>query len=181
MTESIFKVGIPQTITDILDVKDRRQAYQQKLLAEYPNQLVVAIKLNIPGPIKNNAQIAELFTTGANRYMKHLVDKKFNVIFQKEWHLNTGEELFLVVDSQSYQTLKTVSICFEDVYELGRLFDVDILSKRAQAAFSRKDMGLAPRKCLICDQDAKACARSRTHSVEEMQNKISQMYEEDHG
>ena len=53
------------------------------------------------------------------------------------------------------------------------------LSKRGfanYAAISRRDLGQSPRKCFICDRPAKECARSRRHSVAEMQDYISELY-----
>lgn len=42
---------------------------------------------------------------------------------------------------------------------------------------SRSDLNLASRRCLICEDDAKACGRSRKHSIEEMQAAITQLIE----
>lgn len=171
---TIFDQGNEQSIMDVLSIKDKRQAFQRKLLAEYPGKTIVAIKLNIPGPIKNNSKIKRIFNLGMDEFLKQLTD--FKILFSHSWHLDTGEETFLVMDTKDIQALKLISIKFEDEFNLGRLFDIDILSGW-QRAYSRKDLGFTPRKCLICDQDAKSCARSRKHSIPEMQTKISEMYE----
>ncbi|UDM32073.1 citrate lyase holo-[acyl-carrier protein] synthase [Lentilactobacillus laojiaonis] len=171
---TIFDQGNEQSIMNVLSVKDKRQAFQRKLLAEYPGKTIVAIKLNIPGPIKNNSKIKRIFNLGMDEFLKQLAD--FKILFSHSWHLDTGEETFLVMDTKDIQALKLISIKFEDEFNLGRLFDIDILSDW-QRAYSRKDLGFTPRKCLICDQDAKNCARSRKHSIPEMQTKISEMYE----
>ena len=36
----------------------------------------------------------------------------------------------------------------------------------------REELGLEPRKCLLCDRPARECMRARTHSVDELLEKI---------
>ena len=60
---NIFATGQPQDIPAVLANKDRRAALQQRLVAAHPGMTVVAAKLNIPGPIKNNRAIQRFFTT----------------------------------------------------------------------------------------------------------------------
>ena len=54
---------------------------------------------------------------------------------------------------------------------LGRLFDIDVLDAGGKK-LSREGLGLPPRKCLLCEQPAHACARSRTHTVMELTERI---------
>ena len=44
-------------------------------------------------------------------------------------------------------------------------------------SISRSDLDLPSRQCLICEDDAKACGRSRKHSIEEMQAAITHLIE----
>jgi holo-ACP synthase CitX len=41
--------------------------------------------------------------------------------------------------------------------------------------FSREDIGLPPRKCLLCDRPARICMRERTHSTEELLQEIERI------
>ena len=72
--------------------------------------------------------------------------------------------------------VKLLAVEFEDHDHLGRLFDVDVLHAGNQRALSRSDFQMPVRKCLLCDRDAKDCARSRRHSVLELQTRISEIY-----
>ncbi len=65
---------------------------------------------------------------------------------------------------------------FEDQTQLGRLFDADVLVKDQARAISRKDLRRKARQCFLCSRPAKECARSRRHSVSEMQEYISNLY-----
>ena len=40
---------------------------------------------------------------------------------------------------------------------------------------SRQAIGLEPRRCLLCDNEARFCMRARTHTVEALLEKISCM------
>ena len=55
--------------------------------------------------------------------------------------------------------------------KIGRLYDIDVLEKE-NTKISRKDLGFPERKCLLCDNPACQCGRSRKHSIEELRKKI---------
>ncbi|WP_413628071.1 citrate lyase holo-[acyl-carrier protein] synthase [Fructilactobacillus vespulae] len=169
--DNIFTAGEPQDIAAVLENKDARSELQAKLLADYPTSTLVAIKLNIPGPIKNNLMITKLFDYGTERLFPALSYQK-----QLSWDNATGPEMFLVYDV-SGEVVKQQAVAFEDGSKLGRLFDIDVLDQ-AHGHYSRRELGKQPRTCLICDQNAKECARSRKHSVAELQAAINAVYNE---
>ncbi|BDR55912.1 citrate lyase holo-[acyl-carrier protein] synthase [Xylocopilactobacillus apis] len=173
MAFTIFNEGTPVKINEVLLNKDKRVEQQNLLMKEDPTATIIATKLNIPGPIKNNHYLEEIFLTGIKELKSLIGDKliKNEII----WQLKTGPEAFWVTDIP-IKRAKEIAISFEDAFTLGRLFDVDVLSlKTKEVPLSRRDLGFEPRKCLICSRPAKECARSRKHSVLELQEKISQM------
>ena len=92
---AIFQTGQPQAITDVLDNRDARVALQQQLLKQYPTQTLIAIKLNIPGPIKNNDQLRRLFSTGIARFYDQLKVQTRHFQTVAQWDKPTGNELLL--------------------------------------------------------------------------------------
>jgi len=172
---AIFQTGQPQEITDVLDNRDARVALQQQLLTRYPTDTLIAIKLNIPGPIKNNQQIKQLFTAGMQRFYDELKAQTRHFQTVTQWDKPTGNELFITVELDP-TAVKQLAVNFEDRDHLGRLFDVDVLHAGRERALSRSDFDLPVRKCLICNREAKDCARSRRHSVAELQARISEIY-----
>lgn len=174
MMENIFKAGSAQSLTDVMDSRDMRSRLQNELIQRYPNATVVAIKLNIPGPIKNNQYLTDLFMQGYREFRQQLTNDTIQVIDEIDWTRDTGRESVLVIDSAALD-LKRSAIEFEDKTNFGRLFDIDVLSSSA-GHLSRVELSLPVRRCLICSRPAKECARSRRHSVEELQNKISAIY-----
>ncbi|MFC6255044.1 citrate lyase holo-[acyl-carrier protein] synthase [Secundilactobacillus hailunensis] len=172
---AIFQTGQPQTITDVLDNRDARVALQQQLLKQSPTQTLIAIKLNIPGPIKNNDQLRRLFSAGMNRFYDQLKAQTRHFKTVAQWDKPTGNELFMTVELDP-TAVKKLAVEFEDHDHLGRLFDVDVMHAGSSRALSRSDFQMPVRKCLLCNREAKDCARSRRHSVLELQQRISEIY-----
>lgn len=78
----------------------------------------------------------------------------------------SGPETWITL-SMSPEDAKARAVCIEDTHPLGRLFDFDIISPDLEP-LSRTLLGHPPRKCLLCDNDARVCMRSATHSHEEV-------------
>lgn len=173
MERTIFATGKPQSLNAVLTNRDQRVVFQSQLMKRYPKAAIMTIKLNTPGPIKNNNQLQRLFTTG----LVELHENYFSTIFEEVifWELATGPEAFWVIN-QPAKEVKLKSVKFEEKFALGRLFDVDVLFKGQ--AISRRNLNIPARQCLICNHFAKDCARSRQHSVAVLQLKISQMYQD---
>lgn len=174
MKETIFNEGKKQSIVDILASKDRRVEMQQELFQGYSEQVIVNVNMNIPGPIKNNRYLRQIFDVGMQDLEQSF--QKHGLMYRLEihWDLDSGEENFYLL-SGTMKEVKLATVAFEEESFFGRLFDADVLANR-QPAISRKDLGLPARKCFICDRPAKECARSRKHSVEEMQAYITALY-----
>lgn len=70
-----------------------------------------------------------------------------------------------------------LTVEIEDGTAVGRLFDMDVLRPDGQKV-DRQELGLSSRKCLICGGPAQACARSRTHTVAQLQEKTGSILSE---
>lgn len=100
--------------------------------------------------------------------------------------------------------IKKAAVSVEEGSDLGRLFDIDVLVPGENDAvsgeiaapgphdgsdsshsfdditgfprsISRSQLGMKPRRCLLCEEDAKACARSRAHTIEQLLEKIDEI------
>ena len=147
--------GIEVGIDEILDCREKRVAIQNEMIKKY-NKPVISFTMNIPGPIKTNNEIKKAFDIG----------KKLEV---QELNENTGNELFISVNSLA-EKIKDITVTIEESSELGRLFDIDVIDINFEK-LSRKSF----RKCLICEEQAQECGRSRKHSVKELQDKIEEI------
>ena len=160
--------GIEVGIDEILDCREKRVAIQNEMIKKY-NKPVISFTMNIPGPIKTNNEIKKAFDIGKKLILEKLKENNIEILEKKELNVNTGNELFISVNS-SAEKIKNITVSIEEASELGRLFDMDVIDISFEKQ-SRKSF----RKCLICEKQAQECGRSRKHSVEELQNKVDEI------
>ncbi|ALQ36981.1 citrate lyase holo-[acyl-carrier protein] synthase [Fusobacterium hwasookii] len=160
--------GIEVGIDEILDCREKRVAIQNKMIKKY-NKPVISFTMNIPGPIKINNKIKKAFDIGKNLILENLKENNIKVLEIQELNENTGNELFISVNSLA-EKIKNMTVAIEESCELGRLFDIDVIDINFEK-LSRKSF----RKCLICEEQAQECGRSRKHSVKELQDKIEEI------
>lgn len=147
---------------EMLEARERRVQRQQVLLAQYGLPLV-CFTMNIAGPVKNSPEIEEAFREGCRLLCDRLSHSGLLCRYHQEYIECTGCEGYVVVDGDA-AALKALTCEVEECCALGRLFDMDVLTPEG-----RKLDRPAPRRCLLCGGEAKACARSRTHTVAELQ------------
>lgn len=157
-------------LIQMLEARDRRVARQRELLEQYGLPLV-SFTMNIAGPVKNSPSIRRGFRLGRVLLLGQLERIKAPVLFSEEVDYDTGCEGFYVVDLDP-AALKAITCDIEEHADLGRLFDLDVLPPDG-AKLERT----SPRRCLICGRPARACARSRTHTVSELQAKTHELLE----
>ncbi|MBQ7219970.1 MAG: citrate lyase holo-[Synergistaceae bacterium] len=156
-------------IVDLPHMLARREARsheQQQFLHEHHSPLI-SFSMNIPGPVKTNALIRKAFTLGRDILLSRLESINARILGSLETHEDTGDELLLAVGNAAPEVLKDIAVNIEDSTPAGRLYDIDVIDSSGQK-LSRPHF----RKCLICDKQAQECARSRTHSVSEMQHAV---------
>jgi len=156
--------GIEVELKDMLACREARAARQQQWLQLYQNKAIVLISfsLNIPGPVKTNPVLHKVFEEGVKQIQEALFEKRLTVLEVKLICATTGDEgLWAVVGIPKEIKISMQEI--EESHQLGRLFDIDVLDSKGE-----KLSRTFPRRCLICGEQAQACARSRRHSVEEL-------------
>lgn len=172
----ILDSGQPQSLEAILEGRQWREDAQRSLMDEFPESTVVAIKLNTPGAIKTNAALRAIFRAGLAEFADRAQDEGF---CDERWHVYisraTGPEAF-VVYKDDWRWVKAVAVRFEDASAMGRLFDIDVMRHGQVGQLSRTDLGMPQRRCLVCSRPAKECARSQTHSAQELKEAVERRY-----
>jgi holo-ACP synthase len=123
--------------------------------------------MNIPGPIKTTTKIQKAFDIGCKEIEKALQATK--IFDSTRLYKPTGDEWIFCAEGDAAK-IKALMSNIEDSHPLGRLFDIDVIDVNGE-----KLSRTAFRKCLICNAQAQACARSRKHSIFEMQNKTEEI------
>ena len=157
------------TLKELLDSRENRVWHQQELLDKYGG-ILVSVTLNIPGPIKDKPEYQKVMEWGMEALLAAYGVK---AIYSETRFLKTGAEGYICLNSLEKAEAKYLAVIIESMSPKARLLDVDVMDK--DGAVSRGELGLDARKCLICDEDAKACARSQKHSMEELLAKVNEL------
>ena len=153
------------TLEDILAARDRRVGriaeFQQKW-----NCCVVSFTLNIPGPVKRTGLSVKSFETGKKEILSALSRNNAEILDYIYIDEKTGTEAMWAINADALEIKKTMTN-IEEHHFFGRLFDIDVIEKNGEK-ISRTEIGQEERGCFICGKAGAACARSRTHSIEEL-------------
>lgn len=171
---SVFD-GPAVELADMLDAREHRAQVQRDLLADaLPGEALFSATLSIPGPHKTSAVLEQAFNA-----LVEAVESELNgAPTRARTRLSgaPGPELLMLIAMPALE-LKRHAIDVEESHPLGRLADFDVveLTDGMPRPVSRTELGFPPRRCLICGGEAKACARSRAHTVQEMQVTIAEI------
>jgi holo-ACP synthase len=134
---------------------------------------LISFTVNIPGAIKNTSGSRRIFYEGCKVLREQLEGSSLSIVSFKIYELDTGHEAYFVVKTDEV-ALKKIVLQLENTHPLGRLFDFDVIGPDGRSV-SREDLGYPKRKCLLCEQEAHVCGRSRRHPMEELIKAIQLM------
>lgn len=163
------------TLQDVLLFRDRKAEIQRQFLLSVQNGIVLSYGLNIPGEEKTSPTYREIFHEGRDCIERFLeVD---GIVIKKKTELEeTGGYAAIYLMTADPYLLKQRAATLEEEHLLGRLFDIDIVLSDGRM-ITRSEIGAEPRSCFVCGQNAKVCARSRKHGVNELKAKVEEVIE----
>lgn len=156
------------TLDDMLLARENRAWKQQQLMQQHCHP-VVSFSLNIAGSHKTFPMAERIFEEGMQQIEDQLSRYQMKALEKLETREKSGSECLYVV-AEKPMVLKRRMAAIEDGFVLGRLFDIDVIRTNGENV-SREEIGKENRLCLICNETAAVCARSRAHSVSELMNK----------
>lgn len=155
----------PVTLPQLLASRDARQARQRAWIERYAIPLV-SFTVVAPGPIKDSELTRRVFNLGIRTLRQRAASHGWEIKKQLCLPQPTGPEGYMAIAAPEAQ-LKLDAVDLEQTQLAGRLWDIDVFDERGRL-LSRSDLGLPPRKCLLCEQEASICARTRTHPLAEL-------------
>ena len=163
-------------IAEFLLDRDRRVDYQEELLRKNQNKTLVTIRINYPGIEKSNYITDDIVNIIYNDIQTYY--KKY-IVFKHKYKNKEGIVAHLLFDLD-FVNVKKIMINIEEEHILGRCLDIDVytLKNDKVISISRTDLYKKPRKCFICDLDAKICSRAKTHSLEDIKKYFEDVYKE---
>ncbi len=160
------------TLDQLLASRESRTARQRMLLNKYPGQTLVCLTVIMPGKVKRNLQSIVVAQAALDALAGRFGDSTIHI---ETRDLPTGYEAYLLTPLSVEEAKRAVCI-IEDSHPLGRLFDMDVIGEDG-APLSRESVGYAPRRCLLCGNEARFCMRNGTHTQEELMSRIREMVE----
>lgn len=162
-------------LIDILKSREIRRNKQIELIKKYGTSLI-SFTLNIPGMKKDKKTYRNIHKEGMRSILKVLKEDDYLILYKEEIDKVTGREGYILVDIDPFK-LKKIMVNIEENHSLGRIFDIDIFDLQHNQ-ISRKDLGLDPRTCLLCKNEARTCIRLKSHSYKELINEIDRIWQE---
>lgn len=152
--------------------RENRWRYTNALLDKFKLP-IITITLNIPGNEKCKEDYIEAHKNITKDFIAYLNNKELPIFHLESRVEGDGPEVFLIIDCNE-RYLKEIAVEFEENHLLGRIADIDIKG-REKESWSRKDLGLDERQCLVCNNPARRCIISKRHSLEEILHSIDQI------
>lgn len=154
------------TLEQVLYFRDRRSKIQAELLERFGMPLI-SFTMNIAGPRKR-FPLAEF---AFDRSLEVLRETLGAPVCFRELRCEAGCGAFLVFD-RSASELKEICLGIENESPVGRLLDLDVIGTDG-VKLSRSE----ERRCLICGGPVTPCARSRAHSLKELEAATAEILE----
>jgi holo-ACP synthase CitX len=184
------------TLEQLLQSRDNRARHQKDLLGENPGKSLLCLTVQLPGSVKRNEISLAIAKAGVEA-----IREAFKTEYEELLDLETGYEGYFLVTLDPLEA-KRRTCRLEDTHPLGRLMDIDVLGPTAfrkgtdicsasaknyadataehtsvpyTEAIGREDIGLPPRRCLLCGNEVRYCMRAKSHTQEELLAKIEEM------
>ena len=159
----------------LLAAKERRAARQADWLTHY-QQPVISLTLVTPGEIKDSLRYRYTMGVALQMCDQLLWENRWQVLDRQVLWLPTGPEALWCVAHPAAE-IKAHCAELEQTHPLGRLWDLDVICPE-NGHVGRQSLGSHLRRCLICDEPAHACSRSRKHPVEQVVARVEKMIDD---
>ena len=169
-THTLSDMNQPITLLQLLESRDARHAMQTRLLGENPGKTLLCLTVVMPGNVKRNRVSLTVAHAALDAMCSEFGLNRGDIM---ERDLVTGFEAYALTDAETTEA-KLQACLIEDTHPLGRLFDIDVINHDG-VPVARQDVGRPPRRCLVCGREARYCMRARSHSQEEIWDKINNL------
>ncbi|HDS2274720.1 TPA: citrate lyase holo-[acyl-carrier protein] synthase [Klebsiella pneumoniae subsp. pneumoniae] len=144
------------SIEALLAAKEQRAARQADWLAHY-QQPVISLTLVTPGAVKDSIRYRNMMGVALQACDQLLWKHRWQTLDRQVLWLPTGPEALWCVAHPASE-IKAMCSTLEQSHPLGR-----------------QSLGESQRRCLLCDEPAHACARSRRHDTDLVVARVEQM------
>lgn len=155
-----------------LQDRDKRVEYQEEILRKTKGLTLATVRINYPGISKSNYvtdSIAKIICNEISTFHRK------HIIFREEYKSREGYIGHFIFNID-HVTIKKSLVDLEEKHILGRCVDLDVYYLKKNEIFnieemcgiSRSEFSKEPRKCFICDEEARICSRGQSHTIDEI-------------
>ncbi len=160
-------------LADVLEAKEQRWNKRLKL-SKTEKCTVISISLCVPLKYRTNEECKDIFYEICRLYENYTAEKGLHLISKGKIDGADGPTIFYTA-AEDAVSVKKISVEFESLKKPFRITDIDIMNEKSEP-IGRESIGLAPRKCFICDNDSAVCVKAKTHTKEEMETCIKSYF-----
>ncbi len=171
MNQALFSGPVAE-LAAVLAAREARVARRREVLSRL-GRPTVGVSPVMPGPVKDCAASRRMHGAALDALERLFRDREWPATLVWTDTGATGPEALYAVEADAGD-LKRALIDLETTHPMGRLWDLDVTDPRL-GALSRRALGLPVRRCIVCDQPAHACARSRAHPLPELLGAIARI------
>ncbi|MEF9992395.1 MAG: triphosphoribosyl-dephospho-CoA synthase CitG [Romboutsia sp.] len=161
-------------IEEFLMDREKRVSHQDELMKNNKDKTLVTIRVNYPGIEKSNYVTDDIVNIIYNDIMTY--HRKY-IVYNDKYKNKEGLVCHFIFKAD-FVLIKKLMIDIEEKHPLGRCVDIDVYTYKNEKTIgiSRSHLYKAPRKCFICDLDAKICSRAQNHSIDEIKDYFNEVY-----
>ncbi len=160
------------SLEEVLLSREARQERQRAWISRY-EMAIVSLTIVVPGEFKDTRLSRQAFNMAWQALDALSLEKGWRTVAKEVFCLPTGPEGLMAIDLPA-EDVKCASVELEQQSAAGRLWDIDVIGKNG--ILSRQALGLGPRRCLVCERDARICARERTHSLQALNQAMEALF-----
>lgn len=158
------------SLDDMLAARDRRREWQSRHFMTAPATTLVVATIVAPGEYKltpSNGVVADAMSEALKAaFAPYIISMEHHAFV-------SGREVWLTLTCPMREAKQT-AVGIEDTHALGRLFDIDVITPELRP-ISRADIGLPPRRCLLCNNEARLCMRLHLHTPQQISEHIENL------
>lgn len=160
--------------SDVLAARDARQAIVDRAAARGVGVTVV-VSANVPGAEKNRPGVGALVAATRARLAAAFDGAVIDPVAVDA----LGPWIVACVPGDAREA-KRRAVAIEEAEPAARLADVDVYDREGRPV-GRAEIGLAPRRCLLCDEPAVDCMRVGRHALPALIERVDALLANRHG
>lgn len=163
----------PVTKGSVLEAREERWNRKRSLAAElsraHPDApfAIASLTLRMPAPLRTSGRYDGVARSLHLAFLSGLEARSLVVLYEAYRISADGPETYVAAACSALE-LKQISVAIEENEVLGPLADLDVVDAEGRN-IGRADLGLPPRRCLVCGEEAAPCSAGGRHGIDELE------------